>query len=41
MERSITRKPYATDLTDAQWELLAPFILFLTRLAPFQGSCSS
>ncbi|WP_371859653.1 IS5 family transposase [Tengunoibacter tsumagoiensis] len=26
MERSITRKPYATDLTDAQWELLAPFI---------------
>jgi transposase len=26
MEKTIKRKPYPSDLTDAQWELLAPFI---------------
>ena len=26
MEKAIKRKPYPSDLTDAQWELLAPFI---------------
>jgi putative transposase len=26
MEKTIKRKPYPSDLTDAQWELLAPFL---------------
>ena len=26
MEKMMSRKAYATDLTDAQWEVLAPFI---------------
>jgi hypothetical protein len=27
------RRPYATDLTDAEWQLLAPLILLPRRVA--------
>jgi len=30
----ITRKPYATDLSDAQWALIAPLIVLPTGGAP-------
>jgi transposase len=31
---SITRKPYDTDLSDAQWEIIAPLIVLPTGGAP-------